>query len=435
MTAADRSIEYEEGLRLVRRLATKGQLPRAVLWADRLCQHRPDDPRAYNQAGMVHRKAGQLPEAIARFRRALLLQPEAGEVWANLGTALRHVADFGTAFRCRQWAACARPDLPDVRLAFGFSLLVRGDLKRGFAEYEHRAERRRALARYTAAGMPQWDGGGGDDRHLVLVTEQGAGDTVQFLRFVAPLSEAGARVTVACPPQLERLVRSAPGVAGTMPLGHEVPLPDCDGVEALMSLPARLGIDLSTLPAPERYLAPPRPGHALPDTGGLRVGLCWSGNVRTPLNEQRRIPFGELDRLRNVAGATFYGLQIGDGPDEIGDATGLVDLAPHIDDFADTAAMIDQMDLMITVDTSVAHVAGALGKPVWTLLANVADWRWGLEGDATPWYPSMRLFRQTRSGDWRDVVDRVGAELRRVVAGRAPLDRRRPPFASANSNG
>lgn len=431
--ARPKEIDYEQGLRLVNRLTASGKLPLAVRWADHLCRHRPEDPRAHNQAGLVRQRIGEPAQATAHFRKTLLLRPDASEVWTNLGTACRHVADFAAASRSRRRAFLCRPDLAEVRFALALDLLAAGDYRSGFAEFEHRPHRASILARYAARGVPAWDGRDPAGLRLAVVTEQGAGDAVQFLRFVKPLADHGAEVTIACPAPLARLARLVPGAASSV---TELPKSgdtrwDC--VELLMSLPARLGVDRSSLPTPARYIEPPEPRHVVPRDGALRVGLCWTGSTLTPLNSERRIALAQLAPLLAIPGARFYGLQVLVGRREMEGEERLVDLAPHIDDFADTAAMIDQMDLVITVDTSVAHIAGALGRPVWTLLARVADWRWGYDTDTTPWYPSMRLFRQHRPGAWDAVVERVASELSLLAAG--PIRPGAPPFASSKVNG
>jgi len=425
--ATPKAIDYDAGLRLASRLLSVGRVRDAQRWADQLCRHRPDDPRAHNQAGLARQRANRPSKAVSHFRRALLLQPDAAEVWANLGNALRHAAAFDASFRCRRFTVFCQPDLPGARMALGHSLLAAGDYRAGFAEHEHRPHRLEALGRYAALGVAAWDGRTLDRKRLLVVAEQGAGDIVQFLRFVRPLADRGVAVTVACGEPMERLVRSTPGVAATAPKWPEESPTGYDGVELLMSLPARLGVDLDNLPAPARYLEPPPPRRRLAEDGDLRVGLCWSGSVRTPLNEFRRIPFDHLAPVLEVPGAQFYGLQILVDRYAIAGEPRLIDLGPDIEDFADTAAMVDQMDLVITVDTSIAHIAGALGRPVWTLLGRVADWRWGYGDEGTPWYPRMRLYRQVRAGDWSDVVARVVADLR----GLADAGPRRP-FASPN---
>lgn len=434
VSAARKEIDYEDGLRLVRQLVAAGRFAVAVRWTDHLCRQRPKDPRAHNQAGLVRQRQGEPQEAAPHFRRAALLQPEAGEIWANLGRSLRLSAAIEPAFRCRRRAVLCQPEMPEMRLAYGFDLLTVGEYRAGFAEYEHRPDRNTGLARYEAAGLSAWDGRIRPNGRLIVVTEQGAGDVVQFLRFVEPLAKQGMRVTVACPRPLERVVRSAPGVEATAPLWPSGPLQGYDGVEMLLSLPNRLGIDLASLPAPARYISPPEGGYRVEPDGRLRVGVCWTGSTFTPLNPMRRIPFAELARVLDVPGLSFYGLQVLIGRRETYGEDRLVDLAPHIEDFSDTAAMVDQMDLVITVDTSIAHIAGALGKPVWTLLARVADWRWGRDGETTPWYPSMRLFRQDRQGDWAGVVDRVVSALRQRVEAPVGLAERRP-FASPDPTG
>ncbi|EDP63525.1 TPR repeat protein [alpha proteobacterium BAL199] len=435
MTSEPSEIDYEDGLQLVPRLVAKGQMSNAVRWVDELCRHRPDDARPHNQAGLVRQRLNNPGEAVVHFCRALVLEPDAGEVWANLGTARRHVAEFEAAFICRLRSVRCRPELLDARSALGLSLLAAGDYREGFAEYEHRPERRITLKSYAALGLRAWDGKYTDRaRRLLVVTEQGAGDTVQFLRFVPLLVDRGVEVVVACHENLERLVRSASGVATTVPLCPTEPPVGFDGVEMLMSLPTRLDIDRESLPAPTRYLTPAEPQHRLPDNGVLRVGLCWTGRPEHSLNALRQISFDELAPLLAIPQLEFYSLQVSNDEQTVLNDGRVTDLAPYIDDFADTAAMIDQMDLIITVDTSVAHIAGALGVPVWTLLAQVADWRWGYDSESTPWYRTMRLFRQTSSGDWRDVVDRIASELRGFAVRHTGGFRRRP-FASLDPSG
>jgi len=417
VTSGPTEVTYEDGLRLVQTLVGDGRLPMAVRWADRLCRHRPDDSRAHNQAGLVRQRQGRPDRAVAHFRRAALLRPDAGELWVNLGNAQRHAAAFDDALLSRRRGVLCRPDAPEMRLSYALGLLAAGDYRRGFAEYEHRENRANGLAPYVATGWPVWDGEIRTGGRILLATEQGAGDVVQFIRFVRPLAERGMEVVVACPAGLHRLVGSAPGVAAVIEPEPSGGPAGFDGVEMLMSLPARLSLGNEPLPWPGRYIAPPGPAYRVPDDGGLRVGLCWTGSTVTPLNAMRRVPFAELARLLDTPGVVFYGLQVAVDTRVIAGEPRLSDLSPHIDDFADTAAMVDQMDLIVTVDTSVAHIAGALGKPVWTLLARVADWRWGHDGETSAWYPSMRLFRQLRPGDWHAVVDQVAAELHRKVEG------------------
>lgn len=434
MSAVSAEVDYEEGLRLVPRLINQGRLDTAARWAGELCRHKPDDPRPHNQAGLVQQRQGRPAAAVAHFRRAVILEPDAAKVWSNLGTALRHLADPRGTFQSRLRAMQCRPDLPEARLAVGLSLLAAGDYRTGFAEHEHRPERALILTRYSQAGLPQWQGDVREAGRLLVLTEQGAGDVIQFLRFVQPLAEAGVEVTVACAESLRRLVGSAPGVAATASKWPTERLGEYDGVELLMSLPARLGVDLASLPVPTRYVEPPASSSQVPAGGRPKIGLCWSGSERTALNDLRRIPFRQLAAVLDVPGCSFFALQVQGGREELDGDARVTDLAPLIDDFADTAAMIEQMDLVITVDTSVAHIAGALGKPVWTMLARVADWRWGYDVETSPWYPSMRLFRQSRTGDWSDVVDRVVAALREASGegrgGLAPA-----PFASPDPTG
>lgn len=425
MTPAPKEVDYEAGLRLVSKLVNKGRYEIAARWADHLCRHRPADPRAHNQAAMARQRHFG-PHAAARsFQRAAVLCPEAAEIWTNFGNSLRRAGEPERALYQHHRAAACRPDDPEVRAARSLCLLTLGDYRRGFAEYEHRGERDRALRPFREAGIPDWDRRSLVGRRLLIVTEQGAGDAIQFLRFVQPLAAGGATVIVACTKQLRRLVATVPGVSAVVP--RSPPPAECfDGVELLMSLPAALKTDFDTLPAPERYLSPPRP-ITLPESAGgrLRVGLCWTGSPAHPLNEPRRIPFGELAALLAVPEVDFHSLQVGFGSSAAAGEPRIRNLAAGIDDFADTAAAIAAMDLVITIDTSVAHIAGALGKPVWTLLSRVPDWRWGVAGESTAWYPAMRLFRQSCAGRWADVVERVAAELTAAARSVGDTDRGR----------
>lgn len=421
--AAPKHMEYEDGLRLVPKLLAKGRIDLAARWAIKLCRHHPDDPRAHNQAGIALQRQKNLGDAATHFQRALVLYPATAEIWANLGSAARRAGQPHVALRSWRRAACCSPNTDEIRFALSLGLLTLGDYARGFLEFEHRSERANLLRRFASAGIVAWDRKLVPGQRVLVLAEQGAGDTVQFLRFVQPLADHGVQVTVACPASMERIVASAGGVAATIPKRLSGSLAGYDGVDMLMSLPACLGYDLDTLPAPVRYLVPPPPRLQLSPTTRLRVGLCWTGSPIHPNDEPRRVPFSELSRILELPDIDFYSLQVGPGRECLDDEPRLTDLAPSIVDFADTAAMVDQMDLVISIDTSVAHLAGALGKPVWALLASVADWRWGVSGDTTPWYPTMRLFRQTRPGDWPSVMERVFDALRVLNAGSSRLRR------------
>jgi hypothetical protein len=286
------------------------------------------------------------------------------------------------------------------------ALLAIGDFRAGGAEYEWRL---RKDPRRPPIDTPLWDGRPLSDGTLLLCAEQGLGDTIQFVRYAPLLRARVGRLVLACPPPLAPLLRNAPGLDDVISFGAK--LPRVDAYLPLLSVMQRLGTDLGDVPATTPYLtadAAPRPAlAALLDGGGPRIGLVWRGNPNHPNDRRRSLPLALLRPVLEVAGPRFFSLQLGAPPGELADpalAGRVTDLAPHLRDFADTAAAMSALDLIITVDSAAAHLAGALGRPCWVLLPFSADWRWLLERGDSPWYPTMRLFRQPRCGEWPPVI-------------------------------
>jgi tetratricopeptide (TPR) repeat protein len=292
-----------------------------------------------------------------------------------------------------------------------------GNFAEGLRDFD---ERLRGPLGETGKALPgvEWQPGSGQrDRTLLLYAEQGFGDTINFARYVPQLIDQGHDVVLQVQPPLVALCRSLhPKVAV---ISRADPIPPFDARAPIPSLPARLGTRLDTIPAQMPYLQPtPAAREAWQArTAGLirpRIGLCWSGSSTHERDAVRSVPFAAIRRLLEAAGPTFVSLQRDPRPDEKAEIAAekrLVDFTAQLIDFNETAALIDTLDLVVTVDTSVAHVAGALGKPVWILLAYAPDWRWLWDRDDTPWYPSARLFRQTVYGDWSDVLEHVANEL------------------------
>lgn len=357
-----------------------GNLVAAERWFQAAGQVDPASPRPFINLAMVYRVWGFLPQAIACLEHAVALAPDNAEAHWNLANAL----------------------------------LASGDFTRGFAEYEWRFRREGRGERSMI--MPRWQGEPLTGKTLLLALEQGIGDLIHFVRFADELSRRGATVVVECHAGLLSLIATAPGVARVVPPGTAVP---ADFYLPFMSAPLLLGLTLDGV-QPGSYLRVPDGTPAFDLVGRLKVGLVWRGNPQHENDKWRSVPLSLLLPLLDVPGASFYGLQVGTAAAELAQAPWrdrVTDLAPRLTDFAATAAAISALDLVITVDTAVAHLAGALGKPAWLLIAQGNDWRWLHERDDTPWYPSMRLFRQRKHRNWQPAVKLLTAALADLAAG------------------
>ena len=257
-------------------------------------------------------------------------------------------------------------------------------------------------------------------REFCFTAEQGLGDTLQFVRYVPLVAARGGKVILEVQPRLHRLLAQTPGAAEV--ICRDEALPEFDWQCPLLSLPLALCTEFDTIPAQIPYLYPDPVQvevwkQRLPGDS-LRIGLAWAGSPLHPHERWRSIPLEQLAPLTKLEGTRFYSLQMGAPAGQVqqlGARVHLVDLQSEQKDFADTAAIVANLDLVISIDTSVAHLAGAMGKPVWVLLSKSSDWRWFLDRDDSPWYPTARLFRQSTLGDWQDVVTRVERELRELV--------------------
>ena len=275
---------------------------------------------------------------------------------------------------------------------------------------------------------PLWDGSPLDGRTILVHAEQGLGDTLQFIRYAPLVHQRGGRVILVCQPPLIGLLTRSPGVERLVAQGEA--LPDYDVHVPLMSLPGLLGTTLESVPADVPYLdAEPQLveawRHRLGSYPGFKVGIVWQGNPKFRLDRRRSIPLAQFAPLARVPGVHLFSLQKGPGAEQLAAVTDrfpVTDLGRRLDDFMDTAAVLKNLDLVISVDTAIAHLAGALGIPVWVALPFVPDWRWLMDREDSPWYPTMRLFRQARPGQWEDVFQRIAEALQRRLA--APVELR-----------
>ncbi|EME70882.1 TPR repeat-containing protein [Paramagnetospirillum caucaseum] len=385
---------------------------------------RPDAPAIQDNLGNALLGTARAEEAEACHRRALALGAKGAETWSNLGNSLHRQGRLDEADAAYRRAIQINPNGAKFHTNLALNLLLSGRMEEGWHEYEWRWRDHPNLPPYLVdrvwageALPPDLPAGG----TLLLQAEQGYGDTLQFVRYAPLLKARGVnRVVLACQPELIRLMETVPGLDAVV--GEAGPLPAFDKALTLLSLP-RL---LADLPAPEGipYLSVPKgvkvrlPGAP---AGTLKVGLAWAGRPTHGDDWNRSIPAWMLDPLLDVPGVAFYSLQRGAVAPRLGrpPAERLVDAADLCADFCDTAAMLWDLDLIVSVDTAVVHLAGALGKPVWLLLPPVPDFRWRMEGETSEWYPAFRLFRRKFRSGWETPIARIAEMLRARAAGPA----------------
>ncbi len=369
----------------------------------------------------------QFDDAVAAYRRAIALKPDYAEAWANLGTTLHHSGRYAEAFEALRYAVALAPHHANAHSGLGILLLMRGDFGEGWDEYEWRL---RSTER-KGPRFPErpWQGESLAGKHIYVQAEQGFGDSIQFLRYLPLLAARAGKVTLRVHQQLATLFReSLPGVTV---LGDRGDPAQYDYDTALLSLPRLFRTRLESIPATVPYLRVPaaaaeRWQARLATMAGVKIGVVWAGNPEQSNDFRRSMELAKLAPLFAVAGTSFVSLQFGPRAADLKGKQGrklpVEDLSSELRDFADTAAAIDALDLVITVDTSVAHLAGALAKPVWVPMPWVAHWPYMLEREDCLWYPTMRMFRQQKDEDWAVAIDRVAAELKRLAQGDpAPL--------------
>ena len=363
--------------------------------------------------GTLARRAGRLEEAELRGNRALALRPASYEGAVNRGRALHELGRFDEAIRSYEAAIAIHPQAAPAHAQMALSLLLTGDWGRGWREYEWRGEGSDVVSRDRFT-QPEWQGEDLRGAVLLVHAEQGFGDTIQFARFL-PIAEArGARVILEVQPTLKKLFTSFTPSLTVIARGD--PLPPFARHVRLMSLPYVLGIGLDTMPPPAAF-APRPPDAGLPRDPRLTVGLCWAGRSAHENDRNRSISPDLLAPLGRVPGVRFVSVQK-DRQRAVPNFVEL-DLGPRLRDFTELAGVLQEVDLLITVDTAPAHMMGSLGRPVWVLLPDPPDWRWLLGREDSPWYPTASLFRQRRPGDWPEVIERVGAALQAFCAEKA----------------
>jgi len=385
---------------------------------------KPDYAIAHYNLGNVLQEQDALEESIAAYRRALALQPSYAKAEMNLGNALWRLGRFDDAAACYRRATAINPEYAEAHANEALALLLAGDFANGWRKYEWRWRLPHMKMRDFTA--PLWDGGDLAGKTILLWSEQGLGDSIQFIRYATLVKQRGARVLLSCPSSLVRLFEKLDGIDQIFAEGTA--LPAFDYHAPLLSLPRMFGTRFETIPAEIPYINPLQEDVAkwaarLPR--GFKVGLVWAGSARPDqpnadaIDRRRSLHLDQLAPLAEIGGVQFVSLQKGPAALQAKNPPPgllLTDLMDEVGDFADTAALIANLDLVIGADTSVVHLAGAMGKPVWVLSRFDGCWRWLLNREDSPWYPSLRLFRQPQAGDWASVIGRVAAELQGAVS-------------------
>lgn len=368
----------------------------------------PRTPDAWYQLGLSCYWQEDIERAVALFSRAVEINPRDSRSWNNLGKCLKELNRLDESIEAYNRALEIEPDYALMRYGRAVSLLCAGRLAEGFKEYEWRRHSMKARHFFK----PEWHGENAPGRTLLLHAEQGFGDAIQMVRFIRSARRRVGRIVLECRPELRTLLEYSRCADIVVPYGAS--LPEFDLFLSLSSLPFVLGTTLETIPTKTPYLAAPVRETPLPaGSGVLKAGLAWAGNPGHHQDAARSVQFLDLAPILDVPGVAFYSLQKpvpGRDEPDLGLASNIhsnLDLK----DFLATASIIAELDLVIAVDTAVAHLAGALGKPVWLLLQHSPDWRWFLNRSDTPWYPTMRLFRQTKRNSWKEPIARIAEEL------------------------
>ena len=394
---------------------------------DRALQLNPDDAEAYYNRGLVLQELKRLDEALESYDRALELKPDYVEAYSNRGLALKALKRLDEALESYDRALKLKPDFADGHLNLSLCRLLMGEFARGWEGFEWRwqsAQIDRQLGGKRIFMQPLWLGAESlQGKTILLHSDQGLGDALQFCRYARLVSDLGARVIMEVPEPLMALLSSLAGVAQLVGKGSA--LPAFDYHCPLLSLPLAFKTDLNTVPSCNSYIASDPSKVAdwrakLGERTKPRIGLVWRGSAMHKNDRNRSIALGEI--VKHLPRQFQYvSLQkdVTDADREtLVSRTDILHFGEQLNDFTDTAALCELTDVVVSVDTSVAHLTGAMGKPVWILLPFIPDWRWLLDREDSVWYPSARLFRQDTAGDWAGVIDKVRAELNRLSAAR-----------------
>jgi len=395
----------------------KGEYRGAIKNISKAIQLKPD-ATFYGNLGMSYDKLGDEEKSMACFLKALNIDPRYSNAYLanyNLGVYFKEKGEIKKALGYYDEAIKLDKDFFEAYWNRGLILLLLGEFKRGWKDYEYRMKKK-SPTDSRVFNKPKWDGSMLDSKRILIVSEQGFGDSIQFVRYLHLVKEKGGYIILECKKELMRLFKSLQVVDEFVEKNNLVP--DFDFYIHLMSLPLVFNTDLQNIPNRVPYLkAEPELVDKFAskfDGSKFKVGIVWSGNESQVDNRNRSVGFEKFKSLKNIQGVELFSLQKGEAAGQLDDMD-IVNIGRDIGDFADTAAVIENLDLVILIDTATAHLAGAMGKPVWVLLTQIPDWRWLLDREDSPWYPTMRLFRQKKLGDWDSLFKLVREELEMLL--------------------
>jgi hypothetical protein len=394
-----------------------GKYEIAVQFIQRALKISPTSAHFYNNCGPALRALGRFEEAINCYRKAMELQPSLPQVWYNLGKCYGEAGEILNALDAYNRQLELGGDQASTRWNRSLINLVLGNYQDGWRDYELRWQATPAAVGRRNFAIPAWTGEPLRGKTLFIYAEQGLGDTIQFIRYAPLVVERGGRVIVECQPELVRLIQSMPSIEKVILQGS--PMPPCDFQIAMMSLPLAFQTRLETIPSNTPYLFPDnqetlvwkqRLGF---DKAKRNIGLVWAGGRKHPGDARRSLNLEQLAPLAQISGIHWISLQKGEPANQASASSlSLSDWTAELDDMNSTASLIMALDGVVAVDTAVAHLAGALGKPAWLLLPFVSDFRWLLNRQDSPWYPNMRIVRQSVLGDWAGAIKKLDSILK-----------------------
>jgi Flp pilus assembly protein TadD len=393
-------------------LAGKRRFDEAIAACRQAVALRPNYAEAHSNLGNALGEMGLLDEAIASIRRAIGLKPDYADAHNNLGNALQQIGRLDEAIAAYRQAIELKSDFVLAHFNYALLLLMQGEFEEGWKEFEWRLRMPQWMRLGRDFSQARWTGQEARGKTILLISDAAFGDAIHFIRYAPLLAARGATVLLECQAELAPLLNRVRGISAVFARGER--LPTFDWQTPLQSLPLAFGTTMKTIPADVPYLsAPPQRieqwTKKLAGDSSFKVGLAWAGSAAW---DERSCPLATFAPLAAVPGVTFYGLQKGPEANQpVPPGLRLIQMGHELGDFADTAALVSNLDLVISVDTSVAHLAGGLGRPVWTLIPFNPGFQWLCGRTDSPWYPTMRLFRQTSRGDWVSVVTRVADAL------------------------